>query len=400
METLDRRIPPPESGTPARRVGLASVLASILLISALLYLGRVFFVTLISSVLLAFLLEPIVGFGMRLRLPRAVASFFACTFMLGLIYLILMAGWTQVANLWRDLPIYSQKVTDLVDSATLQVESVERSIRETLVPRRIREAQEAAAKQAEEAKKKTRRRPVTPPAPEPVLPAPGATQIPEVRIRESDQPFVQALWDSLQQYSDGLMMASFVPFLVYFFLSWRDHMRVSIMNLTVGEKREMIQRAWDGIASVARAYLVGNFLLGLLLALSSMLFFWFIKLPYWQIVGPLSGFLSLVPYLGLPLALIPPFIAALPVYDRVPAYLIIGTTVSLLHLIALNLLYPKLVGGRVHLNPLVVTIALMVWYLLWGGAGLVLAIPITAGMKAIFDNIPSLRAYGRLLGEE
>lgn len=403
METLDRQTealsPPP---APERRAGLASVLASILLISTLLYLGRVFFITLISSILLAFLLEPVVGFFVRFRLPRAAASFVACTLMMASLYLVLLAGSSQVMSLLEDVPLYAQRITDLVDAATQQVDEVERSIRETLVPKRIREAQEAATKQAEDSRKKSRRRPTVtaPPAASPVLPAPGATAIPEVRIRESDQPLVQSLLLSLRQYADGLLMASFVPFLVYFFLSWRDHFRVGLMNLTDGEKRLMIQRAWDGIAAVARAYLVGNFLLGILLAVASMLFFWFVKLPYWQVIGPLSGFLSLVPYVGLPLALLPPFVAALPIYNGLPAYLIIGTTVSLLHLIALNLLYPKLVGARVHLNPLVVTIALMVWYLLWGGAGLVLAIPITAGLKAVLDSIPSLRAYGRLLGED
>ena len=73
--------------------------------------------------------------------------------------------------------------------------------------------------------------------------------------------------------------------------------------------------------------------------------------------------------------------------------------VALLHMIALNLLYPKLVGARVHLNPFVVTVALMIWYILWGGAGLVLAIPITAAMKAIFDRVPGLNGYARLLGD-
>ena len=195
-------------------------------------------------------------------------------------------------------------------------------------------------------------------------------------------------------------MASFVPFLVYFLLSWRDHFRRSFLHLLGAEgKKENVQRAWDGIAGVARAYLVGNFLLAVVISIASAAFFWFVKLPYWQVVGPMSGFLSLVPYLGMLLALIPPVIAALPVYNGLPAYLLIGAVTGVLHLIALNLLYPKLVGARVHLNPLVVTVALMLWYLLWGGAGLVLAIPITAALKAAFDNIPSMRAYGRLLGD-
>ena len=150
---------------------------------------------------------------------------------------------------------------------------------------------------------------------------------------------------------------------------------------------------------MARAYLVGNFLLGVILSVASAAFFYFARVPYWQMAGPLSGFLSLIPYLGLPLALLPPFIAALPVFDNWGPYLLVGVGVALLHMVGLNLLYPKLVGARVHLNPLAVTVALMVWYILWGGAGLVLAIPITAGMKAVFDRTPGLAGYGKLLGD-
>ena len=116
-------------------------------------------------------------------------------------------------------------------------------------------------------------------------------------------------------------------------------------------------------------------------------------------VGPLSGFLSLAPYIGLPLALIPPVLAALTVFNNLTAYLIIGTTVAFLHLLALNLMYPKLVGSRVHLNPIAVTISLMFWGTIWGGIGLLLAVPITAGLKAVLDNVPSLAPYGRMLGD-
>src|SRR6185436_4680614 len=119
-----------------------------------------------------------------------------------------------------------------------------------------------------------------------------------------------------------------------------------------GEPRYMVMRALDGVGSMVRAYVIGNFVLGLLLSVASIILFATVDLPYWPLVGPMSGFLSLVPYIGL--------------------------RVALLHLFALNLLYPKFVGSRVHLNPLVVTLALMLWGMLWGGIGLLLAIPITA----------------------
>jgi predicted PurR-regulated permease PerM len=48
---------------------------------------------------------------------------------------------------------------------------------------------------------------------------------------------------------------------------------------------------------------------------------------------------------------------------------------------------------------LVVTIALMFWGVIWGGVGLILAVPITAAIKAVCDNIESLEPYGDLLGD-
>jgi predicted PurR-regulated permease PerM len=150
---------------------------------------------------------------------------------------------------------------------------------------------------------------------------------------------------------------------------------------------------------MARAYVVGNFILGVLLSIASALCFWSWALPYWPLVGVVSGFLSLVPYVGLPLALIPAVAATLMTYNNITPFLVIGAQVAFFHLMALNLLYPAIVGARVHLNPLAVTIALMFWGTIWGGVGLVLAIPITAGMKAVMDSIDGLQPYGRLLGD-
>jgi predicted PurR-regulated permease PerM len=95
---------------------------------------------------------------------------------------------------------------------------------------------------------------------------------------------------------------------------------------------------------------------------------------------------------------IPPLFTALGV-NQFPVYVVVVAGVSILHLLALNLLYPKLVGSRVHLNPLVVTFSLMLWGFLWDAAGLLLAIPLTAGIKAVCDNVKELRPFGKFLGD-
>jgi predicted PurR-regulated permease PerM len=355
---------------------------------ALLYYGQVFFITVIIAFMIAFLLEPAVRLFMKIRMPRGLASFLVCALWLACLYFAALGLYTEGMNMLDDLPAYGARINELVENAAVRVDAFEKNVYRTLVPRRFQDQEIAPAAQPD-ANTRGKKKPADPPAVPPVQ---------EVRVRPEPTAMVSYIYDYLHSFYSVLLMASFIPFLVYFILSWGDHLRSRLLFTLEGEPRYTVAKALDGVGDMVRAYVVGNFLLGLLLSVASSILFAAVRLPYWQVVGPLSGFLSLIPYIGMPMALIPPMVAALPKGD--PAlYLFLLVCVGLLHLFALNLLYPKFVGSRVHLNPLAVTIALMLWGMLWGGIGLILAIPITAGIKAICDNVSSLKPYGRLLGD-
>ncbi|MBI3682846.1 MAG: AI-2E family transporter [Acidobacteria bacterium] len=371
-------------------------LAGLAAVIALLYFGRILIITITVAVILAFILDPLVNLFMRLRMPRGLASFFTCSLALLVVYFSGVAFYTQAAGLLSDLPRYSSRINELVDVVALRLEQTEKSISEIVIPKRLqRDGKTAQIISAQ---------PVQPPSQQKSVPRrrsaePPAPTVQEVRISQEREPIVNTIYNYLRSFYDVLLMGSFVPFLVYFMLSWRDHLRRSFLQLFEGADRMVAGKSWEGIAEMARAYVVGNFILGMLLSVASSLIFWWANLPYPLLIGPVSAFLSIIPYVGLPLALVPPFFAALPFYNRIGAYLIIGSIIAFLHLLALNLLYPKLVGARVHLNPLAVTVSLMFWGTLWGAAGLILGIPITAGVKAVCDNVSELEPYGKLMGD-
>jgi predicted PurR-regulated permease PerM len=360
---------------------------------ALLYYGRVFFITIIIAAMIAFLLDPMVVLFTRLRLPRGVASFTVCSIGLVFLYFAGLGLYTESLSIVSDLPAYSDRINEVVDSAAERFEHFEAGIYRTVVPKRFQDQTPPPAAPPVAAPRGKKR--AAPPPAQPQQPPP----VQEVRLRPEPSSLVSSISNYLSSFYNVVLMASFVPFLVYFLLSWRDHLRTRFLLLFEGEEREAADHAWAGVGEMVRAYVIGNFLLGLLLSLASAILFASVKLPYWLLVAPMSGFLSLVPYVGLPLAMLPPMFAALPMHAKPSVYLFLAASVALLHLFALNLLYPKFVGARVHLNPLAVTVALMFWGLLWGGIGLLLAIPLTAAMKAVCDNVGGLRAYGRLLGD-
>ena len=380
---------------------LSALLIALTGFIAVLYFGQAFFVTLVISTVIALILEPFVDLFVRAHLPRTLASFLVCSVALLLLYLACLGFYTQAIGLIEDLPNYSQKIHEISGALVHKVEDMERATYEVLAPKRLREqqrAQQQAQIQQSQAAKRKRRATESINLPEPPAlfdPVP----VPEVRIRPERSPIVDYFYSHARDFYQAGLMASFVPFLVYFMLSWRDHIYRGFLRLFHERERLAAGRSMQGIAVMVRAFVAGNFLLGVLLALISSLLFWILRLPYFLLVGPLSGFLSLIPYIGLPLALVPPAFAALTSYATLTPYLILATVVSFLHLLALNLLYPKVVGSRVHLNPLVVTVALMFWATIWGAAGLMLAIPLTAAIKAVCDNVESLQPYGKLLGD-
>ncbi|AQT70291.1 Transport of quorum-sensing signal protein [Anaerohalosphaera lusitana] len=65
-----------------------------------------------------------------------------------------------------------------------------------------------------------------------------------------------------------------------------------------------------------------------------------------------------------------------------------------------NVIEPKLLGRGLDLHPVTVLMALAFWGLLWGVAGMFLAVPITAVIRIVLMQFDTLQPVGRLLSGE
>jgi predicted PurR-regulated permease PerM len=115
------------------------------------------------------------------------------------------------------------------------------------------------------------------------------------------------------------------------------------------------------------------------------------------LTGLVSGLCNLIPYLGAVLAWLPPLFIGLRQYHGLTPYLGIFSVLTAFHIITANLLIPALVGWRVRLNALALTVSLLFWGWLWGALGLIVAIPITAVLKVICDHVDRWNPIGRWL---
>jgi predicted PurR-regulated permease PerM len=225
----------------------------------------------------------------------------------------------------------------------------------------------------------------------------GARARPAVRI-ENSQPVHELMLRGIGSLYAIFLVATFLPFLIFFMLTAKRRLWLATLHLFPELERPRVESMLTQVGVVLRGYMMGNLLVAIILALASGIFFWTIHLDYPFLVGTVSGLLNLVPYLGAVLSWVPPMLVGMAQWKSIGPFLGVAGALGGFHLAAQNLLVPALVGRRVRLNALAVTVALMFWGWLWGAVGLVLAIPITATVKVVCDHAEGWQPLGRFLG--
>src|SRR5882757_6546628 len=224
-------------------------------------------------------------------------------------------------------------------------------------------------------------------------PAPGVT-----RVTTADTGFVHGLiLHGIPSLTAVVLEITFVPFLVFFMLAEKREVWHGTLQLFPASRRTQVKETLDDLRDVLRDYLAGMSIVTLVVIAASSLFFWIIGMEYPILTGIASGLLNMVPYIGAVMAWLPAFIIALAQWNTIGQFVLIAATLTTIHVLAINLVAPQLVGRRVRLNAVAITIALLFWGWVWGGMGLVLAIPITAALRVICDHTESWKPSGRWL---
>ena len=123
--------------------------------------------------------------------------------------------------------------------------------------------------------------------------------------------WTDVLTRGLGSVSQAVFAASFVPFLAYFMLTWQEHVSSATVMLFPMQNRHTAYVTLGLISAMIRSFMVGNLLIGVFMGVISTAAFGALHIPFFYIVGFLSGFLSLIPYMGVVLAMAPPIFVGL-----------------------------------------------------------------------------------------
>jgi predicted PurR-regulated permease PerM len=79
--------------------------------------------------------------------------------------------------------------------------------------------------------------------------------------------------------------------------------------------------------------------------------------------------------------------------------LLAAASLTALHVAVSNFIEPRFMGERLNLSFFVIFLSLFFWGWMWGAAGVILAVPVTASLKIVLERIPSTTRFARLLGK-
>jgi len=186
------------------------------------------------------------------------------------------------------------------------------------------------------------------------------------------------------------------------FLLVQGQMRIDTVRNIFGPGlaiQESVSRAFREMAESVRSYLgwrtIVNSGLGVVLGVG----YHFRKLKQPVLWALLTVILCYIPYLGTIAAGVMPTLDALVNVGPLAG---LGILVFYIAVVTVEgyIIVPWMMGRSMDLNATTVLISCLFWYLVWGTAGLFLAMPLMAAIKAICANVPGWAPWGELMGSE
>lgn len=337
---------------------LAYGLISIVLIVFILYILKPFLIPFLISIMLSIMVYPIVHFlENKLKFNR-IFSTISVLIILGLIisFLIWIISY-EVSNFVNKSDLYSTKLTELYNDGIHFIETQFGVTKSELVSQN------------------------------------------DLKIESLIKDNVSKIGDFLSSSTSLISDLVLVPIYMFFFLYYRIFFEQFIYKAFAKHNNEFIKIILTKILNVQKSYLTGLFTVMIIVGILNSIGLLILGIDNAIFFGFFASLLLLIPYIGIIVGSMLPALIALVTKDSLWYPIGVIAIFGFVQFLEGNFITPKITGSKVSVNAFISIVSLLLFSLLWGTAGMILALPITATLKVIFDHIPSMKAYGFLIGE-
>ena len=347
-----------------RRAGLIAwslvgVLVVLWLLVWILGWFEVLLAPVVVAVVVVYLLNPVVGRFAKMRIPRAIGTLLAYAISLGAVvlvgFLLLPKISDQTRTLAADFPVIYEDSASEVEQIIAQAgfEDVDLWSYAEL----------------------------------------------QTFIKDPSQKdaFLSAVFENIAQVTSGILEAVLVffvaPVVAFYILIDLPRVRREAVALIPLDLRDEIVYVTRQIGGAVGGFLRGQVLVALIVGALMSAGFWLIDLRFWLIIGMLSGFFNIVPFVG---PWVGGFLGVLVGLTSDLQTAVLAAIVALVvQQIDNNFVSPTVLRATVRLHPAVVLLVLIFGGAVGGVWGVLLAVPLTAGGKIMCSHIWRTRVLGQ-----
>lgn len=343
-----------------------SVLFSVCLVTAVLYLGKPFLLPLALSILLAFLLAPLAA-----RLEAA-----GC----GRIFSVILTTALAFFILATALYVVGSQAVDLAKSLPKYHENLEQKVFTPLG--KLTSAMSAYTRGQ----------------PSPNQPSDAAGAAP-LHLGGKDVNLVTVATEIAGPVLSPLGTAAVVLVYVVFFLFDRQNLRDRFIHVVGHGRLRLATTAIDDAANRVSRYLAAQLLVNTCYGIPLGIGLYFIGIPNAPLWGLLAIVLRFLPYIGIWIAAAFPIVLSFAIS---PGWTQPIETIALfivMELLTANVIEPWLYGASTGLSPTAIIVSAVFWTWVWGPGGLLLATPMTVCLVVLGRHLPSLSFLDILLGD-
>jgi len=367
---------------PQRRSDLLEPVCIAAVGVAALYLGRTVFVPLALSVVLAFVLTPLVQRLRKWGLPNSVAVTVTAVMAFAALTIMVVILSRQVVTFAEDLPRYQYTLADKIKRLRELGGPGSTIARAAETLKSLQNQIDAAA--PDNANKSTELRP----------------QAPLLVKIDPNLPPLDQLRTTLALVAEPATTIGFVLVFVIILLLYREDVRDRISRLAGVGDLERTRRAMDDAGQRLNRYFVTSTAINSAFGAVVGIGLWAIGVPNAFLWGVLAMLLRYIPFAGVPIAAVLPLMLATAVD---PGWTMVIETLALFALAELitgQIVETVFQGEATGLSPLALILAATFWTLLWGTTGLFLAVPLTVILAVAGRHIERFSAFEILLGSQ
>jgi len=200
---------------------------------------------------------------------------------------------------------------------------------------------------------------------------------------------------ALSIFTNFILVLAYIFLLLYF----RIHIRRFILKLFLPSQQPEVSKVLSSVTLVSQQYLLGLSKMIVCLWIMYGIGFSIIGVKNALFFAILCGLLEIVPFIGNLTGTTLTVLVAIVQGAEVPVVISIIATYIVVQFIQEWILSPVILGSQVKINAFTTVLALVLGEIIWGIAGIFLAIPLIAMFKIVCDHIESLKPYGFLSGE-